>query len=195
MLRDRTPGPRSTVRLSTARAALESRLRNRKLADCTARPEQRHHAIAVASRPSRDRRPGSATVWPTPSRRDERFFDGCQCRSQASVGFDGDLRQFGIVTHETERRTRCHRGDDAGGGTSLVDDDVTWEKQPNLQFRTECAIGQRRIACTENHILAEGPECGWIPLAAAEGRRGCGPCANGSRHSSNQARRLAALDF
>ena len=80
-----------------------------------------------------------------------------ECSTQALVGLAGNSLQFDVLADDAERCHGCHRGHRASAGFGFVHDHVARQQQPNLQFRMQCPICERRIACAEDDVFAKLP--------------------------------------
>lgn len=67
------------------------------------------------------------------------------------------LDELAIVPHDAQRRHRRHRRDNALIGSVFVHDDIAGKQEPDLELRVQRTIRQRRIAGTQDDVLAKRP--------------------------------------
>ena len=68
---------------------------------------------------------------------------------------DRAVRPGGVVANVLVSGAGRQPRDDAGVRSRLVHDDVAGQEQPNLELGVERAVGERRIAGTQNDVFAE----------------------------------------
>ena len=83
------------------------------------------------------------------------LLERCECSTQSLVGFTGNVLQFYVLSDDAESCDGRHRGHRAVAGFGFVHDHVARQEKSNLQFRLERPIRERRIASTQNDVLAK----------------------------------------